>query len=121
MQIAPRPWAALVAATLMNLPFGSLYAFSVFLKPLETSLGASRSELSAVFALATIMFTTGMLGAPRLFPLMSAPLLVALCSIAATAGIVMAALAGSLVELGIGYGILFGLSGGVAFIGAAGR
>lgn len=117
MQIAPRPWAALVAVTLINLPFGSLYAFSVFLKPLETSLGASRSELSAVFALATIMFTIGMLGAPRFFPLVSAPLLVALCSIVGTGGIVISALAVSLAELGIGYGILFGLSGGVAFIG----
>ena len=97
------------------MPFGSLYAFSVFLKPLETSLGASRSQLSGVFALATITFTIGMLGAPRLFPLVSAPLLVALCSIAATVGIVLAALAGSLIELAFGYSVLFGLGGGIAF------
>ena len=27
--------AALVAATALNLPFGTLYAFSIFLKPIE--------------------------------------------------------------------------------------
>ena len=112
----PRVWTAIAAATLINLPFGSLYAFSVFLKPLEQSLGASRSELSIVFALATITFTAGMNVAPRLFGLVSAPLLVALCSIGATAGIVLAALAGSLIELAIGYGVLFGIGGGVAYI-----
>ncbi|MGE0659764.1 MAG: nitrate/nitrite transporter [Reyranellaceae bacterium] len=112
----PRVWTAIVAATLINLPFGSLYAFSVFLKPLEEALGASRFDLSIVFGLATITFTVGMNAAPRLFALVSAPILVALCSLAATAGIVMAALATSLVELGIGYGVLFGIGGGVAYI-----
>ncbi len=112
----PRVWTAIVAATLINLPFGSLYAFSVFLKPLEEALGASRFDLSIVFGLATITFTVGMNAAPRLFSLVGAPLLVALCSLAATAGIVMAALATSLIELGIGYGVLFGIGGGVAYI-----
>jgi hypothetical protein len=31
--------AALLAATVVNLPFGTLYAFSVFLKPMEALLG----------------------------------------------------------------------------------
>ncbi len=111
-----RAWAALVAATLINLPFGSLYAFSVFLKPLEQSLNASRSELSIIFAVATIMFTIGMLFAPRLFAFFSAPVLLGLCAVSATLGIVWAALATSLIELGVGYGVLFGLGGGIAYI-----
>ena len=37
-------WAAIASATVLNLPLGSLYAFSVFLKPLEASLGVSRAE-----------------------------------------------------------------------------
>ena len=43
------PWRAVVAATALNLPFGSLYAFSVFLAPLETLLGLSRADLALVF------------------------------------------------------------------------
>jgi hypothetical protein len=31
---AERLWAALLAATLMNLPLGSVYAFSVLLRPI---------------------------------------------------------------------------------------
>ena len=54
-----RPWAAVLAATVMNLPLGSVYAFSVFLRPIEQELGISRSALSLVFGVATIGFTVG--------------------------------------------------------------
>ncbi len=43
---AERFWAALLAATLMNLPLGSVYAFSVLLRPIEQELGIPRSALS---------------------------------------------------------------------------
>ena len=47
--IRPSPWRAVAAATVLNAPLGSLYAFSVFLTPLETLLGLSRAELALVF------------------------------------------------------------------------
>ena len=40
-------WRAIAAATALNAPLGSLYAFSVFLKPLETLLGLSRADLES--------------------------------------------------------------------------
>jgi hypothetical protein len=43
-----RFWAALLAATLMNLPLGSVYAFSVLLRPIEQELAVPRSALSLV-------------------------------------------------------------------------
>jgi hypothetical protein len=49
--------AALLAATLMNLPLGSVYAFSVLLRPIEQELAIPRSALSLVFGLATVGFT----------------------------------------------------------------
>jgi OFA family oxalate/formate antiporter-like MFS transporter len=88
-----RLWAVMTAATVLNLPLGSLYAFSIFLKPLETQLGATRSALAVVFALATVGFTVGMNVAPRLFGRMSAVALLATCVAAATAGFVIAAYA----------------------------
>lgn len=111
-----RPWAMLLAATLVNLPMGSLYAFSVFLKPLERSLGVGRSELAIVFAAATISFTIGMNIAPRLYRLASAPVLVAACCALSAAGLALAAFASGLVMLTIGYGVLFGIGGGAAYI-----
>jgi OFA family oxalate/formate antiporter-like MFS transporter len=114
---ADRPiWAAIAAATLVNLPLGSLYAYSVFLHPLEQLLGVTRSELSFVFALATISFTVGMNAAPRFFGAQSAPKLVALCAASSAAGIAVAAAATGLAGLVIGYGVLFGLGGGMAYI-----
>jgi OFA family oxalate/formate antiporter-like MFS transporter len=111
-----RAWAAIVAATLINLPFGSLYAFSVFLKPLEQSMNATRSQLSLVFGIATVIFTLAMVLAPRLFGLFRAPVLVALCAVTGACGIALAAIADSLWVLGLGYGVLFGSGGGVAYI-----
>ena len=48
-------WAAIAAATVMNLPLGSIYAFSVFLKPIEAELGLTRSALSPVQTLTHLL------------------------------------------------------------------
>jgi len=111
-----RPWAALVAATLINLPFGSIYAFSIFLKPLEQSLGVTRSNLALIFAIATAVFSLAMLLAPRLFSRFNAPMLVVFCAIAGSGGIALAAVADNLIMLAFGYSLLFVLGAGVAYI-----
>jgi OFA family oxalate/formate antiporter-like MFS transporter len=111
-----RAWAAIAAATLLNLPMGSLYAFSVLLRPLEQALGATRSELSGVFAAATLCFTLGMNLAPRLFGCAPAAVLIAVCTVLCTAGVALAAMAGNVVTLAIGYGLVFGIFGGAAYI-----
>ncbi len=111
-----RMWAAIAAVTVMNLPLGSIYAFSVFLKPIEAELGLARSALSLVFGLASIGFTVGMLAAPYAYGIVSAGRLAALCSAAAAIGIGLSATANGLVQLLIGYGVLFGCGGGAAYI-----
>jgi OFA family oxalate/formate antiporter-like MFS transporter len=100
----------------LNVPFGSLYAFSVFLKPLEALLGLNRADLAFVFALASAGFGAGMLLAPNLFALARALTLMLACTAAGTLGAVVAATANSLVQLAFGYGILFGAGGGAAYI-----
>ena len=77
-----RLWAALLAATLMNLPLGSVYAFSVLLRPIEQELGIPRSALSLVFGLATVGFTVGALVLrPVVFPRRMTGLWVALLGV----------------------------------------
>jgi OFA family oxalate/formate antiporter-like MFS transporter len=110
------PWRAVAAATALNTPLGSLYAFSVFLTPLETLLGLSRADLALVFALATAGFGAGMNLAPHVYGLASAPILVLACAAASTLGIGLAATAGGLAQLAIGYGVLFGAGGGAGYI-----
>ena len=64
---AERLWAALLAATLMNLPLGSVYAFSVLLRPIEQDLAIPRSAPSLVLGLATVGFTVGSIDAAFLY------------------------------------------------------
>src|SRR5262245_14106050 len=111
-----RPWTAVVAATALNLPLGSLYAFSVFLRPLEALLGLTRADLALVFALAAAGFGGGMNLAPALYRLATPPRLVLACTAVSALGIGLAATAGGRVQLALGYGVLFGAGGGASYI-----
>jgi len=113
---AQRSGIAIAAATAMNLPFGTIYAFSVFLKPMETLLSISRAEMTIVFGLATISLTAGMNIAPRLYRMLSPVLLLLACAATSAIGLYMAATATGFAHLALGYGLLFGLGGGCGFI-----
>jgi MFS transporter, OFA family, oxalate/formate antiporter len=108
--------AALLAATVVNLPFGTLYAFSVFLRPMEALLGATRAEMSFVFGLATVTLTIGMNFAPQLYRRLSPVVLALACGLSSGAGLWLAASASSFLEFALGYGVLFGPGAGVLFI-----
>jgi MFS transporter, OFA family, oxalate/formate antiporter len=114
--VRPSAWRAVAAATALNAPLGSLYAFSVFLKPLEALLGLSRAELALVFALASAGFGVGMNLAPSVFGVASPAMLVLACAAASALGITISATAGGLGQLAVGYGVLFGIGGGIAYI-----
>jgi OFA family oxalate/formate antiporter-like MFS transporter len=107
---------ALAAAVALNLPLGTVYAFSVFLRPLEAALAVDRAELSFVFGLAIVAFTCGMNLAPVLYRWAPAWVLVAGCAAVASIGMVLAASAQGIVQLAFGYGGLFGLGGGAAYV-----
>jgi MFS transporter, OFA family, oxalate/formate antiporter len=111
-----RSAAALLVATVVNLPFGTLYAFSVFLKPIETLLGATRAEMSFVFGLATVTLTMGMNLAPHLYRRLSPASLALACGLASGAGLWLCASASSFTQFALGYGLLFGPGAGVIFI-----
>jgi len=78
--VRARPGATIAAATIMGLPLGAIYAFSVLLAPLEQLLRVSCSELASVFGISVVFFTIGANLAPRLFGYVRAPLLVVLTS-----------------------------------------
>jgi MFS transporter, OFA family, oxalate/formate antiporter len=111
-----RFWAALLAATLMNLPLGSVYAFSVLLRPIEQELAIPRSALSLVFGLATVGFTVGSVGAAFLYRLAPAPILVLASALVAAGGLLLAATTSGIAQLLLGYGVVFGTGGGATYI-----
>ena len=110
------PWRALAAATALNAPLGSIYAFSVLLQPLEALLGLSRASLAFVFGLASAAFVVGTSLAPAVYGLAPTPMLVLGCGIVSGGGIALAASAGGLGQLAVGYGLLFGVGCGAGYI-----
>jgi OFA family oxalate/formate antiporter-like MFS transporter len=104
------------AATALNAPLGSIYAFSVFLKPLESLLGLSRADLAFVFALAAAGFAAGMNLVPLAFGRVSAPVLALACAGLSALGIALVATAGGFRQLALGYGVCFGASVGATYI-----
>jgi len=105
----------ILAASIANLPFGTIYAFSVFLKSMESMLSLSRSEMGIVFGLSTVMFATGMNVAPVLYRRLSTGAILLISSITGAVGLALASQAQGFSSLVFGYGIFFGLAGGVAF------
>jgi OFA family oxalate/formate antiporter-like MFS transporter len=105
----------ILAATFANLPFGTIYAFSVFLKSMETMLSLTRSDMGLVFGASTVMFATGMNIAPALYTRLSTGAVLIVTSLMGAGGLTLASAAQGFWSLMFGYAILFGLGGGAAF------
>lgn len=116
MNTARRGAAALLAATAINLPFGTIYAFSVFVQPIERLLGVTRAETSFVFGLATVTLTIGMNFAPLLYRRLAPHWLALACGLVSASGLWLAATATGFAQFALGYGVLFGPGAGVLFI-----
>jgi OFA family oxalate/formate antiporter-like MFS transporter len=59
-------WWRMLGGLLMTLALGTLYAWSVFVTPLENEFGWKRAQTSSVFTFAVIMFAASLLLAGRL-------------------------------------------------------
>jgi MFS transporter, OFA family, oxalate/formate antiporter len=59
-------WWRLLGGVLMTLALGTLYAWSVFVAPLENEFGWKRAQTSAVFTFAAVVFAAALLLAGRL-------------------------------------------------------
>src|SRR5271169_7236125 len=59
-------WWRVVGGLSMNLALGTLYAWSIFVAPLEKEFGWKRAQTSAVFGYAVIVFALSFIVAGRL-------------------------------------------------------
>ncbi len=106
---------ATTAALLLMFAIGSLYAWSVFVLPLERDLGLSRSAISSIFSLAIVCFTLFMLIGPQLYRYGGAPTIALLTGFAAAAGLALAGWDLSFSGVALGYGGLFGMANGLGY------
>jgi OFA family oxalate/formate antiporter-like MFS transporter len=99
----------------MNLALGSLYAWSVFVAPLEKEFGWKRADTSAVFTWAVVVFAIAFIVAGRLQDKLG-PFFISLTGcILLTVGFLLSARTTSLGYLIFAFGILVGIGNGFGY------
>src|SRR3974377_594568 len=114
-EISISRWWRVVGGMSMNLALGSLYAWSVFVAPLEKEFGWKRADTSSVFGWAGIFFALFFFPARRP-PDNLGPFHVSLprC-ILLTAGFLLSARTDSLTYLIICFGVIVGIGNGFGY------
>jgi MFS transporter, OFA family, oxalate/formate antiporter len=106
----------LAAATAVNLAAGTLFAWSILLPPLTEDLGGSAAATSSVFSAALVLFAAVVLVAGGLADERSPRALAIASGLVMGAGLTVCAAAPSLPVVAIGYGGLFGVGSGLAYV-----
>ncbi len=108
-------WWRMLGGLLMTLALGTLYAWSVFVTPLENEFGWKRAQTSSVFTFAVIMFAASLLLAGRLQDRFG-PFWISLTgSILVSLSFLLFAYTSSLYSLYFFYGVLGGIGLGFGF------
>jgi len=108
-------WWRVVGGLLMNLALGSLYAWSVFVAPLEKEFGWKRAQTSSVFGWAVIVFALSFILAGRLQDKLG-PFKISITGcILLTAGFLLSAQTTSLTYLIICFGVIVGAGNGFGY------
>jgi OFA family oxalate/formate antiporter-like MFS transporter len=108
-------WWRVVGGLSMNMALGSLYAWSVFVAPLEKEFGWKRADTSSVYTWAIVVFALSFVLAGRLQDKFG-PFRVSLVgSILLTAGFLLCAYTSSLAYLIFCFGILVGIGNGFGY------
>jgi len=106
-------WWRVVGAVLMNLAFGSVLAWSVFVAPLERELGWSRAQTSWVFPISIVAFVAALVVAGYLQDKFG-PLRISLAgAILLGGGFLLASRLGGLMSMYLLLGVVLGLANGV--------
>lgn len=109
-------WLVVLGGFLINLMLGVIYAWSVFIKPLEAEFGWSRAQTSLTFSLVVAFFSIGMVPAGR-WQDQKGPRLIAMIG-GGLLGIswILASFTNSLPWLYVTYGVLGGFGIGMAYV-----
>src|SRR3954465_8077238 len=105
---------ALWAAGLLMAALGTFHAWSVLVQPLQDELDASRATVSAVYALATLVFAASMRLEPAVHRRVPAVAVATGSALGCAAGVALAAIPAPLAVFA-GYGVLFALANGLGY------
>src|ERR1700692_1885334 len=119
MQSDPKPgvsrWWRVIGGLSMNLALGTLYAWSVFVAPLEKQFGWTRADTSMVFTIAVVVFALTFVAAGRIQDKYG-PLYCSLAGgILVSLGFFLCSYTTSLTYLFICFGVIGGLGNGFGY------
>jgi len=107
-------WLYVVVGFLISLVLGLLYAWSIFVLPLEKQFGWNRAQTSLAFTISIIFFVVGMISGGKHTDKKGPRVVVSIGSTVLAIGFLLASLTDSLVHLYISYGVLCGFGIGYA-------
>ena len=108
-------WWRLFGALLITLALGTLYAWSVFVAPLENEFGWKRAQTSNIFTIAVVMFATSLLIAGRLQDRFGPFWMAITGGVLVSLGFFLCAYTTSLNYLFLCYGVLGGIGNGFGY------
>jgi OFA family oxalate/formate antiporter-like MFS transporter len=108
-------WLPVLGGVLMNLALGSLYAWSVFVVPLEREFGWTRADTSWVYTIAIVCFALSFVAAGRIQDVKGPRICAAIGGVLVSAGFLLSSMTTSLVGLYIAYGVIVGIGNGFGY------
>lgn len=108
-------WLLVLVSVFALLLLGLIYAWSIFVKPLEQEFLWQRSETSMAFSICMSMFCLGGIFAGFFLRRYSSRLVLLICAVCLGAGFTLASLISSLTGLYATYGVLVGFGVGAGY------
>lgn len=108
-------WLPVLGGVLMNLALGSLYAWSVFVPPLEQEFSWTRSQTSWVYTVAIVSFALTFVAAGRLQDVKGPKICAFIGGVLVSAGFLLASQTTTLMSLYIFFGLIVGVGNGFGY------
>jgi OFA family oxalate/formate antiporter-like MFS transporter len=108
-------WRVVVGGVLMNLALGSLYAWSVFVAPLEKEFGWKRTQTSLAYTIAIVTFAVTFLIAGRLQDKKGPRICAFIGTVCVSLGFFLTSMTTSLTTLYIAFGLIVGTGNGFGY------
>src|SRR5713101_5729175 len=108
-------WRVVVGGVLMNLALGSLYAWSVFVAPLEREFGWKRTQTSLVFTIAVVTFAVTFILGGRLQDRRGPRPAALIGAILVSLGFSLTSMTSSLTFLYLVFGVIVGAGNGFGY------
>ena len=113
--MSTKRWPVLVIGCVLLLFLGVIYAWSIFVAPLEAEFGYTRAQTSSVFAISISLFCIGAIVAGFIARKINFQNVLRLSALFLLLGFGLAALGGSLDGFKVGYGVLCGFGVGLGY------